>query len=626
MNHPLLLTEAIENQYSNIREAFLLRLNKFLLSGLVLAALTGCKIQVVGPDNGAIVSEAGSFRCEAKEICNINVSDVFFDETFHVEADEGFYFKRWVKRDRGMCGGKSSPCHLFTTTFPLFELLLPWLANDERFYLEAEMAIPPQHWQPIENAIDSVRDSRLKFCLLRSTKYLNYAEELEALTCDIRPMYGDPGAVSGVQRFAGIESFTSLESLEAVVVLSAEMGPLSHLAASLTTLHLNARFIMPGIDTTADFLGGMANLKSLELNYFTVRNNFDIAQLTKLEHLSLRGNRNGDIAITLPRFHKLTKLKSLDISRTFLSNIGPLEQLPSLTIVDLSLNGLDDEDVIALSQYTDLRELNISSNQIQDISPLSGLTQLESFKASGNQITDISVVAHFPNLHSLAVVENTIVGPVPIVTDFSPIAGLHKLKLLQLSGLTFEQSNLLNGFPNLETLWLDISPGIDVSLIAKMTKLKELSLSSGILSDLSFLSNLISLESLHLSRNRIVDFSPLSGLKNLTTLSLGVNSLVPQDLSPLAKLTSLEALYLGGNAITDISPLSSLIHLTELNLRDNQVEFLNGGLDGMQIGFVDLDYNPILCSVVNEFNNNSGDPNNPNGRSPVFISATACIE
>jgi len=156
---------------------------------------------------------------------------------------------------------------------------------------------------------------------------------------------------------------------------------------------------------------------------------------------------------------------------------------------------------------------------------------------------------------------------------------------------------------------------IDLSLLAKLTALTDLDLSSNKISDLAPLAGLTALTDLGLSSRDICDLGPLAGLTKLTRLSLeycgGIHDLRPlsglralkylllnniggitdisplanltslnlldlsdnkiSDLPPLAKLTALDNLDLCGNPISDLTPLAGLTSLTRLNIRDTQV-------------------------------------------------------
>ena len=79
--------------------------------------------------------------------------------------------------------------------------------------------------------------------------------------------------------------------------------------------------------------------------------------------------------------------------------------------------------------------------------------------------------------------------------------------------------------------------------------------------DISPLAGLIHLEELSLERNGISDITPLESLKNLRVLHLTRNHI--EDFSPLTGLTNLETLWINNNPATDFSPLAAL-NLTDL--------------------------------------------------------------
>lgn len=109
-----------------------------LLIVLIPLFMTSCKINIEIPESGGrITTASGSFNCASGEVCTIDVVDIFFDETFVAEPSNGFVFSGWRRKDRGLCGGNVSNCHLYTSDFSGIEGLMAFLENpDEIFYLE----------------------------------------------------------------------------------------------------------------------------------------------------------------------------------------------------------------------------------------------------------------------------------------------------------------------------------------------------------------------------------------------------------------------------------------------------------------------------------------------------------
>ncbi len=88
--------------------------------------------------------------------------------------------------------------------------------------------------------------------------------------------------------------------------------------------------------------------------------------------------------------------------------------------------------------------------------------------------------------------------------------------------------------------------------------------------DITPLAGLSQLTNISLDDNQISDLTPLAGLINLHFLDLAKNQI--SDLAPLADLTRLETLILSDNQITDVKPLSNLESLTDLQLRGNRIQ------------------------------------------------------
>lgn len=95
--------------------------------------------------------------------------------------------------------------------------------------------------------------------------------------------------------------------------------------------------------------------------------------------------------------------------------------------------------------------------------------------------------------------------------------------------------------------------------------------------DLTPLAGLRYIENLSLLNDGITDISPLEGLISLKKLALGWNQI--SDITPLAGLTELESLGLWNNEISDISALGGLSGLTYFDIAYNhvsQVEIVAG--------------------------------------------------
>ena len=77
-------------------------------------------------------------------------------------------------------------------------------------------------------------------------------------------------------------------------------------------------------------------------------------------------------------------------------------------------------------------------------------------------------------------------------------------------------------------------------------------------------------------------------------------------IEPLSTLTLLENLYAPNNRIRDLSPLVGLSELNDVRLESNRISRFVGIFDSnARFGSVYLDNNPILCSEIDEYNQES---------------------
>ncbi|MBT4519621.1 MAG: hypothetical protein HOC23_06420 [Halieaceae bacterium] len=107
----------------------------------LVTLLAGCKLHIIVPVGGTVITASGIYTCLAGQVCEIDVVDLLFDETFTAVPDGGYLFDRWKKRSdgRGFCAPSStrfSPCRLYTSFYSNFPALLAFLDTEDVFYLE----------------------------------------------------------------------------------------------------------------------------------------------------------------------------------------------------------------------------------------------------------------------------------------------------------------------------------------------------------------------------------------------------------------------------------------------------------------------------------------------------------
>lgn len=106
-----------------------------VLVAVALVVATGCKVRVTVPEGGEVNSVSGSFHCGAGEVCEFDVSDIHFDETYVATPAAGKAFVGWEPVAGGLCGRSGKPCRLVTSGFSAFDVLMDVLASDSVYHL-----------------------------------------------------------------------------------------------------------------------------------------------------------------------------------------------------------------------------------------------------------------------------------------------------------------------------------------------------------------------------------------------------------------------------------------------------------------------------------------------------------
>jgi hypothetical protein len=104
----------------------------------------------------------------------------------------------------------------------------------------------------------------------------------------------------------------------------------------------------------------------------------------------------------------------------------------------------------------------------------------------------------------------------------------------------------------------------DITLLAKLTNLKELSIMPSQVSDINALAALINLNKLTISGKELRNIEPILNLQNLQELILAGVQI--NDIYSLSKLTNLQTLSLNATQINDISDIANFTNLRSLGI------------------------------------------------------------
>jgi len=293
-------------------------------------------------------------------------------------------------------------------------------------------------------------------------------------------------------------------------------------------------------------------------------------------------------------FH-LDNVFSISISDNKLTDINWINNLPNLRILTASNNHIQIEsDVI---EENSIIELDLSNNDIESVTFLDAFKDIEKINLENNMISlgydsyisyeELNILSNFTNLKDLNLAKNDI-------TVLNGIYNLSNLETLDLSGNNLIEINGLVNLPKLTNLNIDYNYLITyvnglsnlgltslpleqltsdniiiTSLSLKDNKFTELILSNKTIenNDFEFIKNLDYKTDFYLDRTNISSLESLSNLINLELLVANNNQII--DITPLQDLINMQILILDSNDISNITPLENLTNLKYLSLRNN---------------------------------------------------------
>lgn len=285
-------------------------------------------------------------------------------------------------------------------------------------------------------------------------------------------------------------------------------------------------------------LSSMPNLVSLSITDTPVSTDEleIISSLSKLETLTL----NDCGLSTVAGLENLTSLTYLDLSNNTVRNITPLASLTDLQEVYLQHNALT--DLSSLSGLNALVTLDVSYNALTTLSPITGLSNLVWLDASNNTITEVAQVGRLTSLQNLSVAYNTL-------TDVSALAQCTSLTQLDVSNNTIT----------------------DISALAALTKLTKLVFSYNEITELPAFSTDCALVTIDGSHNLLETLEPLSGLSNLNNVYMDYNEAI-SSVECLADCPVLILVNVYGTAVTEVSSLTDQSIIVNFNPTQTQIE------------------------------------------------------
>ncbi|KAJ3653920.1 hypothetical protein Zmor_013145 [Zophobas morio] len=306
----------------------------------------------------------------------------------------------------------------------------------------------------------------------------------------------------------------------------------------------------------------------------------------QLESLSL-------LELTSRNFKDLPALETIHISnspRLTRLEASFLQDLPRLTLVNISYCGINWMHPRAIARLPNLKELSFVGNKIVDVGMVGrgarDLPQLEVLRLDHNYVDKVTEAAFvdLPALKKLHLSNNHIselqygaFHRVPLLRTLdlnnNMVRRVHPESFLQHSGSGLEELSLVEN---------DISHVVELrSLLDALPRLVFLDLSYNNLEAIPFgaLRGHPTLERLHLDYNKIslIDNEAFMAMPALRELRLKNNSLSDVIAGPLWNLPALKGLDLSGNFYRKLEPqlLANLPSLRRVDLSENELGFVD---------------------------------------------------
>ena len=214
-------------------------------------------------------------------------------------------------------------------------------------------------------------------------------------------------------------------------------------------------------------LASFSELENLNLAQNKITTIDELKSCTKITNLNLSNSPVGDNNSAILQ---MTKLQSLDLSNTGITNINIINDLVNYWIsekddielieLNISNNGLTDDKVEGIKNIIPLQKLYVAGNNITDISGYTNLTSLNTLDISSNQIEDISALSNLNALRTLYMNNNKIY-------NIEPISRL-SVTVLEFSGNKVSDVSSMSRMTSLTDLYMDNNMIDDISSLESL--------------------------------------------------------------------------------------------------------------------------------------------------------------
>ncbi len=265
---------------------------------------------------------------------------------------------------------------------------------------------------------------------------------------------------------------------------------------------------------------------------------------------------------------KFIKDNKLDLSYRKIKSLSEIQGLgaaSNLKILNLASNDL--ESVNELLVLNQLEELNLESNKLTSLKGFEKLINLQKINLRRNQVEDYKILGLLSNIKEINLTFNKI-------TRIENFKNFGNLQVLSLGRNNISKLECLEKEINIKKLELNNNRITKIEGLTQLINLEELNLSFNQISEIRGLEGLVKLKKLNLSKNKIKELKGLDRLINLTDLYIYRNSI--QEMKGFDNLDNLIKLIISSNQIAELKELNKLRNLAYLAVNDNDLSEIKG--------------------------------------------------
>ncbi|KAI1341819.1 WD repeat domain-containing protein [Xylariaceae sp. FL0016] len=290
--------------------------------------------------------------------------------------------------------------------------------------------------------------------------------------------------------------------------------------------------------------------------------------LMNLQYVDISDNQIN----SLYAFKDLVHLRTLRADNNQITSLDGIKLHDSLQVLRVRGNLIEDVDFDG-TQMQRLTELDLEGNEIKSIENIEQLPSLSVLNLEHNRLTFFGPSRNqtMPQLKYLKLSNNALttidLSPIPLLRLFhadrnciSTVAGFRRCQ--RLDSLSLREQSLEGN-----------SAALDVSFLADACEVRKIFLSGNLLTNFKPSRDLLNLQYLELANCGLSSLPASLGsmTPNLRVVNLNFNALT--DLSPLRGIPRLKKLYVAGNRLSETGEVAELMsefpHLARLDIRDN---------------------------------------------------------